>query len=162
MKVVFAGTPEFAAQAMRAIDGAGHQIVLALTQPDRRAGRGHAGNPVQPHDEVLQFGDRGHPYQDEEGLRPSEEVTGLDLRELGHRRDDIVDLEVIEERHSPRAHQRVDGRRDPRHVVEVDRSRAQLRGIEVIADDAVLPVRQRHAMQLPLVTFNRFHVAITG
>ena len=40
MKIVFAGTPEFAAQAMRAIVGAGHQIVLALTQPDRRAGRG--------------------------------------------------------------------------------------------------------------------------
>ena len=40
MKIVFAGTPEFAAQAMRAIDQAGHQIVLALTQPDRRAGRG--------------------------------------------------------------------------------------------------------------------------
>lgn len=40
MKIVFAGTPEFAAQAMRAIDAAGHQIVLALTQPDRRAGRG--------------------------------------------------------------------------------------------------------------------------
>ena len=40
MKIVFAGTPEFAAQAMRAIDSAGHQIVLVLTQPDRRAGRG--------------------------------------------------------------------------------------------------------------------------
>ena len=40
MNIVFAGTPEFAAQAMRAIDNAGHQIVLALTQPDRRAGRG--------------------------------------------------------------------------------------------------------------------------
>lgn len=40
MKIVFAGTPEFAAQAMRAIEKAGHQIVLALTQPDRRAGRG--------------------------------------------------------------------------------------------------------------------------
>lgn len=40
MKIVFAGTPEFAAQAMRAIHDAGHQIVLALTQPDRRAGRG--------------------------------------------------------------------------------------------------------------------------
>jgi len=40
MKIVFAGTPEFAAQAMRAIDDAGHEIVLALTQPDRRAGRG--------------------------------------------------------------------------------------------------------------------------
>jgi len=40
MKIVFAGTPEFAAHAMRAIESAGHQIVLALTQPDRRAGRG--------------------------------------------------------------------------------------------------------------------------
>ena len=40
MKIVFAGTPDFAAQAMRAIDAAGHEIVLALTQPDRRAGRG--------------------------------------------------------------------------------------------------------------------------
>ena len=40
MKIVFAGTPEFAACAMRAIDDAGHEIVLALTQPDRRAGRG--------------------------------------------------------------------------------------------------------------------------
>jgi methionyl-tRNA formyltransferase len=40
MKIVFAGTPEFAAQAIRAIEKAGHQIVLALTQPDRRAGRG--------------------------------------------------------------------------------------------------------------------------
>ncbi len=40
MKIVFAGTPEFAAQAMRAIHHAGHEVVLALTQPDRRAGRG--------------------------------------------------------------------------------------------------------------------------
>ena len=40
MKIVFAGTPEFAAQAIRAIDAAGHQIVLVLTQPDRRSGRG--------------------------------------------------------------------------------------------------------------------------
>jgi methionyl-tRNA formyltransferase len=40
MKIVFAGTPEFAAQAMRAIDDAGHEIALVLTQPDRRAGRG--------------------------------------------------------------------------------------------------------------------------
>jgi len=40
MKIVFAGTPEFAAEAMRAIDAAGHEIVLALTQPDRPAGRG--------------------------------------------------------------------------------------------------------------------------
>jgi len=40
MRVIFAGTPEFAAQAMRAIYAAGHEIVLTMTQPDRRAGRG--------------------------------------------------------------------------------------------------------------------------
>ncbi len=40
MKIVFAGTPEFAARAMRAIEAAGHRLVLVLTQPDRRAGRG--------------------------------------------------------------------------------------------------------------------------
>lgn len=40
MKIVFAGTPEFAARAMQAIIAAGHEIVLVLTQPDRRAGRG--------------------------------------------------------------------------------------------------------------------------
>ena len=40
MKIVFAGTPDFAAQALRAIYEAGHEIVLVLTQPDRRAGRG--------------------------------------------------------------------------------------------------------------------------
>lgn len=40
MKVVFAGTPEFAAHALQAIEAAGHTIALILTQPDRRAGRG--------------------------------------------------------------------------------------------------------------------------
>lgn len=40
MKIVFAGTPEFAATALKAIHAAGHDIVLVLTQPDRPAGRG--------------------------------------------------------------------------------------------------------------------------
>lgn len=40
MKVIFAGTPEFAAEALQAIVGAGHEIVAVLTQPDRPAGRG--------------------------------------------------------------------------------------------------------------------------
>lgn len=40
MKVVFAGTPEFAAQALRALLAAGFQVPLVLTQPDRPAGRG--------------------------------------------------------------------------------------------------------------------------
>jgi methionyl-tRNA formyltransferase len=40
MKVVFAGTPEFAAVALRALHDAGFEIPLVLTQPDRPAGRG--------------------------------------------------------------------------------------------------------------------------
>lgn len=40
MKVVFAGTPEFAACALQALHEAGFTIPLVLTQPDRPAGRG--------------------------------------------------------------------------------------------------------------------------
>ena len=40
MKLIFAGTPEFAAVALRAIINAGHEVVLVLTQPDRPSGRG--------------------------------------------------------------------------------------------------------------------------
>lgn len=40
MRIVFAGTPEFAARALSAILVAGHEVVGVLTQPDRRAGRG--------------------------------------------------------------------------------------------------------------------------
>jgi methionyl-tRNA formyltransferase len=40
MKIIFAGTPEFAAVALEALYAAGHDITLVLTQPDRPAGRG--------------------------------------------------------------------------------------------------------------------------
>ncbi|MDR1888753.1 MAG: methionyl-tRNA formyltransferase [Zoogloeaceae bacterium] len=40
MKLIFAGTPEFAAIALAALFDAGHEIALVLTQPDRPAGRG--------------------------------------------------------------------------------------------------------------------------
>ena len=40
MKVVFAGTPEFAAVALESLHAAGFEIALVLTQPDRPAGRG--------------------------------------------------------------------------------------------------------------------------
>lgn len=45
MKLIFAGTPEFAAQALAAIVEAGHEVALVLTQPDRPAGRGMALQP---------------------------------------------------------------------------------------------------------------------
>jgi methionyl-tRNA formyltransferase len=40
MKIIFAGTPDFAVPALAALIAAGHDIVLVLTQPDRPAGRG--------------------------------------------------------------------------------------------------------------------------
>ena len=40
MRLIFAGTPEFAQQALSALHAAGHDIALVLTQPDRPAGRG--------------------------------------------------------------------------------------------------------------------------
>jgi methionyl-tRNA formyltransferase len=40
MRLIFAGTPEFAARALAALARAGHDIALVLTQPDRPAGRG--------------------------------------------------------------------------------------------------------------------------
>ncbi|WP_404300997.1 methionyl-tRNA formyltransferase [Alicycliphilus denitrificans] len=40
MKVIFAGTPEFARVALEALLAAGYSVPLVLTQPDRPAGRG--------------------------------------------------------------------------------------------------------------------------
>jgi methionyl-tRNA formyltransferase len=40
MRLIFAGTPEFAACALSALLNAGHTIPLVLTQPDRPSGRG--------------------------------------------------------------------------------------------------------------------------
>jgi methionyl-tRNA formyltransferase len=40
MKIIFAGTPPFAAAALTALHAAGHEIVLVLSQPDRPSGRG--------------------------------------------------------------------------------------------------------------------------
>lgn len=40
MKIIFAGTPEFAATALAALLKTDHEIVAVYTQPDRKAGRG--------------------------------------------------------------------------------------------------------------------------
>jgi methionyl-tRNA formyltransferase len=48
MKIIFAGTPDFAATALEAIFAAGHEVALVLSQPDRPAGRGlkRSASPV--------------------------------------------------------------------------------------------------------------------
>jgi len=40
LRLIFAGTPEFARVALERLHAAGHEIALVLTQPDRPAGRG--------------------------------------------------------------------------------------------------------------------------
>ena len=41
MRIVFMGTPEFAVPSLRALLDNGYEVVAAITQPDRPAGRGH-------------------------------------------------------------------------------------------------------------------------
>ncbi len=45
MKIIFAGTPDFAATALKALLDAGHNIIAVYTQPDRPAGRGRKLKP---------------------------------------------------------------------------------------------------------------------
>jgi len=48
MKLIFAGTSEFAAAALEGLLAAGHVVALTLTQPDRPAGRG-----LKPHESAV-------------------------------------------------------------------------------------------------------------
>lgn len=45
LKVVFAGTPEFAAEHLKALLSSDHRVVAVYTQPDRPAGRGRRLTP---------------------------------------------------------------------------------------------------------------------
>jgi methionyl-tRNA formyltransferase len=45
MKLVFAGTPEFAAVSLQALLQARHEVTLVLTRPDRPSGRGLKSQP---------------------------------------------------------------------------------------------------------------------
>jgi methionyl-tRNA formyltransferase len=56
MRIVFAGTPEFAATALAALVAAGHEVPLVLSQPDRPAGRGLKLQPSPVKALALQHG----------------------------------------------------------------------------------------------------------
>ena len=56
MKVIFAGTPDFAAAALKAIAAAGFEIPLVLTQPDRPKGRGLQLAPSPVKQAALELG----------------------------------------------------------------------------------------------------------
>lgn len=74
MKIVFMGTPDFAAGALDALVRAGHEIVLAVTQPDKPKGRG--GQTAQP--PVKEYAlQKGIPVFQPERIRRPESVEEL-------------------------------------------------------------------------------------
>ncbi len=56
MRVVFAGTPGFAAHSLEAIVAAGHDVALVLTQPDRPSGRGQRLSATAVSDAAVRLG----------------------------------------------------------------------------------------------------------
>jgi len=56
LNVVFAGTPEFAAVALRALLAAGYHVSAVYTQPDRPAGRGRKLMPSAVKEVALEHG----------------------------------------------------------------------------------------------------------
>jgi methionyl-tRNA formyltransferase len=56
MKLAFLGSPEPAAFALRALADAGHEVVLVVTQADKRRGRGAAPSPTAAKAAAVELG----------------------------------------------------------------------------------------------------------
>jgi methionyl-tRNA formyltransferase len=69
VRILFAGTPPFAAAALEALADAGHEIIGVLTQPDRPAGRGMKLSPSAVKQAALA---RGLPVMQPASLKPPE------------------------------------------------------------------------------------------
>ena len=78
LRIVFAGTPEFAAAHLRALLATRHHIVAVYTQPDRPAGR---GKKLHPSPVKMIASTAGIPVYQPLSLR--EEQDREELRDLG-------------------------------------------------------------------------------
>jgi len=56
MRLVFLGTPAAAVPSLRAVVEAGHEVVLVITRPDRRRGRGSTLSPSPVKEAALELG----------------------------------------------------------------------------------------------------------
>ncbi|QSA96808.1 methionyl-tRNA formyltransferase [Methylococcus sp. EFPC2] len=74
MKILFAGTPDFAVPTLRMLLASGHEIAAVYTQPDRPAGRGRKTQPSPVKELALAH---GIPVIQPESLRPAEEQDRL-------------------------------------------------------------------------------------
>jgi methionyl-tRNA formyltransferase len=81
LRVIFAGTPEFAAAALAAIHEAGFAVPLVLTQPDRPAGRGMKlqASPVKRYAQEHGIAVAQPPSLRRTGKYPQEAAAALDL-----------------------------------------------------------------------------------
>ena len=75
MRLVFAGTPEFAATILAALLDSGHSLLCVYTQPDRPAGRGRRLTPSP----VKTLAQRHHiPVQQPSSLRGEDSAAALE------------------------------------------------------------------------------------
>ncbi|MBV8259798.1 MAG: methionyl-tRNA formyltransferase [Paraburkholderia sp.] len=90
LRVIFAGTPEFAAAALAAIHEAGFAVPLVLTQPDRPAGRGMKlqASPVKRYAQEHGIAVAQPPSLRRTGKYPQEASAALDL--LGATPHDVM------------------------------------------------------------------------
>ena len=58
MRIVYMGTPDFAVPALKALKAAGHDILLAVSQPDRPAGRHQELKPTAVKEAAQELGIR--------------------------------------------------------------------------------------------------------
>ncbi len=81
LRVIFAGTPEFAAAALTAIHQAGFPVPLVLTQPDRPAGRGMKlqASPVKRYAEEQGLALVQPPSLRLNGKFPAQAASAIDL-----------------------------------------------------------------------------------
>ncbi|CAB3752618.1 methionyl-tRNA formyltransferase [Paraburkholderia humisilvae] len=81
LRVIFAGTPEFAAAALAAIHQAGFAVPLVLTQPDRPAGRGMKlqASPVKRYAQEQGIAVAQPPSLRRHGKFPAEAAAAIDL-----------------------------------------------------------------------------------
>jgi methionyl-tRNA formyltransferase len=56
LRIIFAGAGEFGVPTLRALRGAGHEIIRVITQPDRPAGRGRTLSPTPLAQAALDMG----------------------------------------------------------------------------------------------------------
>ncbi|MGI6001253.1 MAG: methionyl-tRNA formyltransferase [Candidatus Merdisoma sp.] len=56
MKLIFMGTPDFSVGTLEALIGAGHEITLVVSQPDKPKGRGHELAPTPVKEVALKHG----------------------------------------------------------------------------------------------------------